>query len=84
MENRPTEELYPFNRYVAFHADFGLTICIEYYEPEIQVVIFSEDLSLTKQISDAILEQTRLEEDSVDFRRLDWEQVPGWLTFDSR
>lgn len=83
LENCPTEELYPFNRYVAFHADFGLTICIEYYEPEIQVVIFSEDLSLTKQISDAILEQTQLEEDSVNFRQLDWEQVPSWLTFNS-
>ena len=81
LKNCPTEELYLFNRYVAFHADFGLTICIEYYEPEIQVVIFSEDLSLTKQISDTILEQTRLEVDSVNFRRLDWAQVPSWLTF---
>lgn len=81
LENCPTEELYPFNRYVAFHADLGLTICIEYYESEIQVVIFSEDMSLTKQISNAILEQTILEEDSVNFRRLDWEQVPSWLTF---
>lgn len=81
LKNCPTQWEYTFNRYVAFHAKDGLAICINHYGPKIKVTIFSENLPLTKQISDAILEQTKQDEDYINFKRLDWEQVPSWMTF---
>lgn len=84
LNRQPTDEENLDVRYVAFHKSCGLTLCIAYYtwyKHQIRVTILSEDLSLTKQISDAILEQSVLEENTMDLKQLDWRQVPDWLTF---
>ncbi len=84
LNRQPTDEENHFARYAAFHKSSGLTLCIAYhtwYKHSIRVTILSEDLPLTKQISDAILERAALEEGKMELRQLDWKQVPGWLSF---
>ena len=84
--NQPTDTDNFFARYAAFHTSSGLTFYIRYNSwnrHTIRVTLLSEDLRLTKQIIDAILQQAEIEEDSLKFTGLDWEQVPKWLTFSS-
>ena len=89
--NQPTDTDNFFARYAAFHASSGLTFYITYFgtathgtgTQSIRVTLLSEDLRLTKQIIDAILQQAEIEENSLKFTGLDWEQVPKWLTFGS-
>ena len=89
--NQPTDTDNFFARYAAFHASSGLTFYITYFgtsthgtgTQSIRVTLLSEDLRLTKQIIDAILQQAEIEENSLKFTGLDWEQVPKWLTFNS-
>lgn len=86
INNQPTDIHYFFARYAAFHVSSGLTLYIRYhsgYKPVIRVVLLSEDLPLTKQIADAILQCAELKESSLEFTGLDWEQVPSWLSFNS-
>ncbi len=86
MNDQPLDIGHFFARYAAFHVSSGLTFYIRYhagYRPLIRVVLLSEDLPLTKQITDAILRCAQLEENSLVFTRLDWELVPNWLSFGS-
>ncbi|RKI70659.1 SMI1/KNR4 family protein [bacterium 1xD42-67] len=83
-KGQPTDIHNFFARYAAFHVSSGLTLYIKYhswYRPKIRVVLLSEDLPLTKQITDTVLQRAKLEEGSLEFTRSDWEQIPKWLTF---
>lgn len=84
--NQPTDIDNLFARYAAFHTSSGLTFYITYNSwnrHTIRVFLLSENLRLTKQIIDAILQQAELIEDSLKFTGLDWGQVPKWLIFSS-
>lgn len=86
INNQPIDIDNFFARYAAFHVSSGLTLYIRYhpgYKPVIRVVLLSEDLPLTKQITDTILQCAELKENSLEFTRLDWELVPKWLSFGS-